>query len=107
MAVNEGRASALAEKNAAVALEAAPEPNAMEGHPAWPMISRLPVMLSVGIPLTGFRVCDLLALESGQTILSNWIATEEVPLKVGERQLSWGEFEVVDETMALRLTRLT
>jgi flagellar motor switch/type III secretory pathway protein FliN len=52
-------------------------------------------------------VCDLLALESGQTILSNWIATEEVPLKVGERQLSWGEFEVVDETMALRLTRLT
>jgi len=87
-------------------LEVSIETNAMESHPAWPMISRLPVMLGVNIPLTGFRVCDLLALEPGQTILSKWVATEEVPLKVGTLQLSWGEFEVVDDVMALRLTRL-
>jgi hypothetical protein len=49
----------------------------------------------------------LLALEPGQTILSKWIATEEVPLKVGTLQLSLGEFEVVEEIMALRLTRLS
>jgi flagellar motor switch protein FliM len=78
----------------------------MEMHPAWPMISRLPVKLMVNIPLSGFRVCDLLALEPGQTILSTWVSTEEVPLKVGGLQLSWGEFEVVDQIMALRLTRL-
>jgi flagellar motor switch/type III secretory pathway protein FliN len=105
--MNQEKATALAEKPAVPALEAVLAPDAMEAHPAWPMISRMPVMLTVGIPLKGFRVCDLLALEPGQTILSKWIATEEVPLKVGTLQLSLGEFEVVEEIMALRLTRLS
>jgi flagellar motor switch protein FliN/FliY len=78
----------------------------MEEHPAWPMISRLPVMLAVRIPLSRFRVCDLLALKAGQTIESAWSVTQDVPLKVGSLQVSWGEFEVVDQSMALRLTRL-
>jgi len=103
--VNVQKANALVERSADSALEAI-APNAMEMHPAWPMISRLPVKLMVNIPLSGFRVCDLLALEPGQTILSTWVSTEEVPLKVGGLQLSWGEFEVVDQIMALRLTRL-
>lgn len=77
----------------------------MEAHPAWPMIARLPIMLAVNIPLHGFKVRDLLALQRGQTIESEWVSSEEVPLKVGTLQLSWGEFEVVDERMALRLTR--
>jgi flagellar motor switch protein FliM len=79
----------------------------MEEHPAWPMISRLPVMLAVNIPLSGFKVSDLLALECGQTVESTWTSTAEVPLKVGAVQLSWGEFEVVGQRMALRLTTLT
>jgi len=103
--VNGQKANALVERPADLVLEAV-APNAMEAHPAWPMISRLPVKLMVNIPLSGFRVCDLLALEPGQTILSTWVSTEEVPLKVGDLQLSWGEFEVVDQIMALRLTRL-
>jgi flagellar motor switch protein FliM len=103
--VNVQKANALVEQSADPALEAVTS-SAMEAHPAWPMISRLPVKLMVNIPLNGFRVCDLLALEPGQTIQSKWGATEEVPLKVGDLQLSWGEFEVVDQIMALRLTRL-
>jgi flagellar motor switch protein FliN/FliY len=78
----------------------------MQEHPAWPMISRLPVILAVNIPLSGFKVSDLLGLQCGRTIESAWAATEEVPLKVGALQLSWGEFEVVNERIALRLTRL-
>lgn len=78
----------------------------MEEHPAWSMIARLPVMLGVAIPLRGLRVCDLLALRSGQTIESAWATTEDVPLKVGTLQICWGEFEVVEQRMALRLTRL-
>ena len=78
----------------------------MEEHPAWPMISRLPVMLAVRIPMSRFKVCDLLALKAGQTIESVWAVTEDVPLKVGMLQVSWGEFEVVEQSMALRLTRL-
>jgi hypothetical protein len=85
---------------------AGPVQQPMEGLPAWPMIARLPVMLAVTIPLRGFRVCDLLNLRPGQTVVSRWASTEDVPLKVGSVQLCWGEFEVVERQMALRLTRL-
>ncbi len=78
----------------------------MEAHAAWPMISRLPAMLAVSIPLGRFKVCDLLNLVCGQTIESAWAETEDVPLKTGALQLCWGEFEVVEQNMALRLTRL-
>ncbi len=78
----------------------------MEGHPAWPMLSRMPVTLAVRVPLSRFRVRDLLALEAGKTVASEWPTTEDVPLWVGELQVSWSEFEVVDEHIALRVTRL-
>jgi hypothetical protein len=32
--------------------------------------------------------------------------TEDVPLMVGQVQLGWSEFEVVDQRLGLRLTRL-
>jgi flagellar motor switch protein FliN/FliY len=78
----------------------------MEIHPAWPMISRMPATLEVSVPLRRFKVCDLLNLACGQTIESAWAETEDVPLKTGALQLCWGEFEVVEQNMALRLTRL-
>jgi hypothetical protein len=37
---------------------------------------------------------------------SAWAETEDVPLKAGALQLCWGEFEVVEQNKALRLTRL-
>jgi flagellar motor switch protein FliN/FliY len=78
----------------------------MEEHPAWPMIACLPVTLAVNIPLRGFRVCDLLNLQPAQTIESAWAVTQDVPLKAGALLTCWGEFEVVEQRMALRLTRL-
>lgn len=78
----------------------------MDDHPAWPMISRLPVVLAVSIPLSSFKVRDLLGLRPGETVETVWAAIREVPLKVGEVQVAWGEFEVVEQRMALRLTRL-
>lgn len=78
----------------------------MDDHPAWPMISRLPVVLAVSIPLSSFKVRDLLGLRPGETVETAWAAIREVPLKVGEVQVAWGEFEVVEQRMALRLTRL-
>ncbi len=79
---------------------------AMEQHPAWPMISRLPVKLSVSIPLDHFRMRDLVGLMPGQTVRSVWPATEDLPVRADTLQLSWGEFEVVGQRMAVRLTRL-
>lgn len=68
--------------------------------------SRLPVQLDVGIPIRDFRVKNLLVLEPGTLIQSQWAPGEDVPVASGEVQLAWSEFEVVDAQLAVRLTRL-
>lgn len=78
----------------------------VEEHADWPLLSRLPMRLTAGIPMARFAVRDLLGLCAGQTLLSAWSSTDDVPLKVGAVQLSWSEFEVVEQKMAVRLTRL-
>lgn len=78
----------------------------MEEHPNWTAISRLPVVLTVCVPLSGFKVKDLLQLQKGQLIRSDWSATEDVSVKAGRTQLAWSEFEVVDDAMAVRIARL-
>jgi len=78
----------------------------IEEHPDWMLLSRIPMLLTAGIPLPRFRVKDLLGLRAGQILRSNWLSTDDVPLKIGSVQLSWSEFEVVEQRMAIRLTRL-
>ena len=78
----------------------------IEEHPEWPLLSRIPMRLIAGIPLPNFRVKDLVGLKAGQLVSSNWSSTDDVPLKIGSVQLSWSEFEVVEQQMAIRLTRL-
>lgn len=79
---------------------------AIEKHPEWSLLARLPMRLTAAIPLPGFRVKDLLALHPGQVVVSEWPGSEDVPLKIGSVHLSWSEFEVVEQRMAIRLTRL-
>ena len=79
---------------------------AMEAHAGWPMISRLPVVLSASIPMHRIRVRDLLALRPGMRIESDWNISENIPLAAGGVRLCWGEFEVVQRRIALRMTRL-
>lgn len=78
----------------------------VEEHPAWPKLCRLDLMLAVEVPLIRFKVQDLLRLTAGQVFESAFPDTEDVPLRVGDVQLGWTEFEVVDQKIALRLTRL-
>lgn len=69
-------------------------------------VARLPVELDVSVPVREFRVRNLLALEPGQVIQSQWTHGEDLPLASGEVQLAWSEFEVVETQLAVRLTRL-
>lgn len=69
-------------------------------------VTRLPVGLDVLIPVRAFRVRDLLALEPGRLIESQWANGEDLPLASGNVQLAWSEFEVVDTQLAVRVTRL-
>ena len=78
----------------------------IEQHPEWTLFSRLPIRLAASVPLTGFRIASLLELEAGQTIGSSWPITQDVALKIGAVQLCWTQFEVVEQRMAVRLTRL-
>jgi len=78
----------------------------IEEHPGWPTLSRLTVAISAEISLAGFKVRDLLALQPGQVIESAWQETEDVSVKAGGVQVGWSEFEVVDQQLLVRLTRL-
>ncbi|HVJ07595.1 MAG TPA: FliM/FliN family flagellar motor C-terminal domain-containing protein [Acidisarcina sp.] len=66
----------------------------------------LPTQLDVCVPLPSFRVSDLLALEPGRVLVSEWGSMEDLPLSCGQVQLVWTEFEVVDQKIAVRVTRL-
>jgi len=69
-------------------------------------VARLPVELDVAVPVRNFRVRNLLALEPGQVIESQWTQGDDLPLAAGDVQLAWSEFEVVDAQLAVRVTRL-
>jgi flagellar motor switch protein FliM len=77
----------------------------IEEHPHWETLSQLRVTMRAGVGLR-FKVQDLLALKEGQVFESLSPATDDVPVKVGQMQLGWSEFEVQEQRMALRLTRL-
>lgn len=81
-------------------------PEEGEGIALTPALGRLPVELDVSVPVHGFRVRNLLALELSQLIESGWGHGEDVPLAAGAVQLAWSEFEVVDSALAVRVTRL-
>jgi flagellar motor switch/type III secretory pathway protein FliN len=77
----------------------------IEEHPYWETLSQLRVTMRAGVGLR-FKVRDLLTLKEGQVFESLAAATDDVPVRVGQTQVGWSEFEVQDQRMALRLTRL-
>jgi flagellar motor switch/type III secretory pathway protein FliN len=92
----------------ALQVEPPPQPwmKRIEEHPSWPLLSQMTVATTAGIPIEGFKIRDLLRLEPGQIVESMWTHTEDIPLNAGRVQVAWGEFEVVDQNLMVRLTRL-
>jgi flagellar motor switch protein FliM len=88
------------------AVPTAPWMMRIEEHPSWEILAQLRVTMRAGVALNRFRVRDLLAMKEGQVFESLSPATEDVPVRVGQVQLGWSEFEVLQQRMALRLTRL-
>jgi flagellar motor switch/type III secretory pathway protein FliN len=69
-------------------------------------LARLPVEVDIAVPVRDFRVRNLLTLEPGQVIETQWAHGEDMPLAAGAVQLAWSEFEVVESQLAVRVTRL-
>jgi flagellar motor switch protein FliN/FliY len=69
-------------------------------------LARVPQTLTAQIALPGFTIRDLLTLDKGRVIASAVLTTEMIPIRIGTVRIAWGEFEVVEHALALRITRL-
>jgi len=91
---------------------AAPAPVKLEvpiadalGEP-WHRVELLPCLLTIEIPVPGFRVADLVGLEAGRIVATRWTVGQDVPLRINDELIAWSEFEVVQNRLAVRLTEL-
>jgi flagellar motor switch protein FliN/FliY len=83
------------------------KPGEAESEPGFgPLVERLPVEMDVAVPVREFRVRNLLALEPGTLIESRWNHGNDLPLAAGDVTLAWTEFEVIETSLAVRVTRL-
>ena len=73
---------------------------------AWAHVKGLPCRLSVEIPIPDFTVRKLLDLSLGVILDTYHEEGSHVPVLVNGQMIAWGEFDVVDEVLAIRLTEL-
>ncbi len=70
----------------------------------WGPMLELSCDLSIDLPVPKFTVADLLRLESGTVIETQWALGEDVPVRVNGQLIAWAEFELVGESLAVRIT---
>jgi flagellar motor switch protein FliN len=102
-----GAGSDSPELAAEIALAEASTPQADSGSPLRdPVIARIPIEADVAVPIRNFRVRNLLTLQQGYVVESLWLQGEDLPIAAPGAQLAWSEFEVIDQKLAVRITRL-
>lgn len=69
-------------------------------------LDRLAMQLDARVEVRSFRVGDLLELRKGSVIETIHQHDQDIPLECGGAVLVWGEFEVVEQRLAVRITRL-
>ena len=69
-------------------------------------LERLPMQVDVMVKVRSFRVQDLLAMQKGTVVETVQEHTQDVPVRCGGALLLWSEFEVLDQRLAVRVTRL-
>lgn len=78
----------------------------IEDHTAWHVLARVPQTVTAMIPLPNFTMKNLLMLEKGLVIESTVPTTDMIPIRIGSVRIAWGEFEVVEHALAMRVTKL-
>jgi flagellar motor switch protein FliN/FliY len=69
-------------------------------------LERLPMQVDVMVKVRSFRVQDLLAMQKGSVVETVQEHSQDVPVRCGGALLLWSEFEVLDQRLAVRVTRL-
>lgn len=72
----------------------------------WIPVLQLPCEFVLDLPLPGFQISDFLRLRPGSVINAHWRVGQDVPLHLNGRLTGWGEFEVMGDHLAVRLTEL-
>jgi flagellar motor switch/type III secretory pathway protein FliN len=88
------------------AVVAEPQNSTVAEPDAWAQVLPLPCRLTVDVPLPGFTVADALRLRQSSVINSHWVVGADVPLRLNGELIARGEFEVVGNHLAVRLTEL-
>ena len=78
----------------------------IEDHSAWSKLAHMEMPFSVEVEFAGFNVRGLIALTPGQVIETSWKESEDVFIKAADVQIGWGEFEVDEQKLLIRMTRL-
>jgi flagellar motor switch/type III secretory pathway protein FliN len=58
------------------------------------------------LPVVGFTIRNLLQLKVGTVLETACKSTSDVPLRVNGKLIGWSEFEVIGNTLAVRITEL-
>ncbi len=82
------------------------ESSLVDDSAAWARVRKLACDLTVDLSLPEIRVCDLMRMQSGWIIDSQWEVSADVPLLINGVLIAWGEFEVVAGRLAVRITEL-
>jgi flagellar motor switch protein FliN/FliY len=62
--------------------------------------------ITLDLPIVRFTIGDLLELRVGTVVESSCKATSDVPVRVNGTLIAWTEFEVIGNTLAVRITEL-
>lgn len=69
-------------------------------------VALLSCQVSLEIPIPQFTVRDLLRLTPEDVLDTHWAQTADVPLRINGLLLSWAEFELMGNKLAVRVTEL-
>lgn len=73
---------------------------------AWEQALTLRGTITLDMSIPGFTVGDALRLQKNSVIDTHWRVETDVPLRVNGRLIACGQFEVVGNHLAVRLTEL-
>lgn len=70
----------------------------------WGPMLELPCELSLDLAVPDFTVADLLRLNPGAVLETQWVNGDDVPVRINGQLIAWAEFEIVGGRLAVRLT---
>jgi len=73
---------------------------------AWQRFGWLPCTLSLELSLAPFTVRELLELQPGRVLVTQWSSGGEVPLRADGQVIGWAELEPAGERIGARITEL-